>query len=208
MRPPKRLDRRSLLKVTGAAGLAALVAGCGGPDEEPEEVDDPEEEEEEPGDDPEDEEENGDADAEAWADVDEIVLEGRTEAWEGVEPEEIAGEENPTLVLTPGEEYTITWENADGDGHNIAIRDEDGQVIDDYSTDIMDEEGETQDLEFEATEEMAEYVCEPHEGTMLGEIEIAENGEDGEEEEEEAGDEEEPGDDEEEQDVEENDDDV
>ncbi|MFC6766074.1 cupredoxin domain-containing protein [Natrinema soli] len=123
--------------------------------------------------------------AEGFQEADEILLEGRIEGWTGVEPNVISGQTNPTLVFVEGETYQITWENADGAGHNIEIRDEGDEVVDDYSTDVMAEEGETQTLEFEATSEMAQYVCNPHEDTMVGDIEIeseedaAENGEDG-----------------------------
>ena len=124
-----------------------------------------------------DEEPDEEPDEDAWADVDEIVLEGRTGGWEGVEPEPIAGEQNPTLVLTAGQEYTLTWTNADGLPHNVAIYDEDGETVEDYVTEFMDEEGESQDLEFEATDEMAEYLCQTHPNTMVGAIEIVEDGE-------------------------------
>lgn len=103
----------------------------------------------------------------------EIMLDGQVEAWTGVEPEEIADEENPTLVLTSGDSYEITFENADGQQHNLEIVDENDEVVDDYETDIVEEEGDTETLEIdEVTDEMAEYVCRPHEGTMRGEIDV------------------------------------
>ncbi|MCU4972125.1 plastocyanin/azurin family copper-binding protein [Halobacteria archaeon AArc-m2/3/4] len=214
----KRFSRRSIVKLTGASAVTALIAGCGGPETEDEADDDGTGDEAAPGEDEEngdvgadeeeaededengaaeddeeeaeDEDENGAAEddegedeeedeengngngAEDWGDVDEIVLDGYTAGWEGVEPEMIEGEENPTLELTAGTEYEITWENADGDPHNIEIWDDDDEVVDDYQTEIIDEEGETQTLEFEATEEMAAYVCEVHIGTMIGDIEV------------------------------------
>jgi len=66
----------------------------------------------------------------------------------------------------------LTWENIDGAGHNLQIWDENGEVVDDYETEIMEEEGETQTLEIEASEEMAQYLCMPHQTTMIGDIEF------------------------------------
>ena len=100
----------------------------------------------------------------------ELVFDGDTRAWIGREPADIEGEENPTLELEAGKTYTFTWENADGALHNIVFRDEDGDHLEE--TELMDEEGETQSLEFEATEEMAEYYCEIHPSTMVGDVEI------------------------------------
>lgn len=107
-----------------------------------------------------------------WAEVDEIVLDGFTAGWEGIEPAPIEGETNPTLVLTEGVEYDLVWENADGQPHNIEIHDGDGEVVGDYSTEIVEAEGERQTLAIEATAEMAEYVCVVHPTTMVGPIEI------------------------------------
>lgn len=203
-----RTTRRTVLSASGAIGLAALLAGCtddGGPGEEGEEEDpaaedeedepaaDEEEEpaadeEEEPAADEEEEEdtdgdeeeEDTDGDGEAIEPDTQIVFEAQTQAWLGVEPEEIADEENPTLTLQEGETYEIGWEEGDGAQHNIEIRDEDDEVVDDYSTEISEEGGEDQFIEFEATDEMAAYACEPHEDTMYGDIEL-EAAEDGEE---------------------------
>ncbi|MFC4987547.1 cupredoxin domain-containing protein [Saliphagus infecundisoli] len=111
-----------------------------------------------------------------WTEGDEIVLDGFTAGWEGVEPAAIEGETNPALVLTEGVEYDLVWENADGQPHNIEIHDGDGEIVDDYSTEIVEEEGETQTLTIEATAEMAEYVCIVHPTTMVGPIEIDDDG--------------------------------
>ncbi|OIB59065.1 hypothetical protein BBD46_06055 [Natrialba sp. SSL1] len=103
----------------------------------------------------------------------EIMFDGLTEGWVGVEPEEIEDEENPTLILTEGDAYEITFENIDGAEHNIEIVDEDDEVVDEYETDTNSEEGETETLEIdEVTDEMAEYVCRPHQETMRGEIDV------------------------------------
>ena len=140
--------RRALAATAGAVSLS--VAGCLGDDD--------------------DEEPDDDTDEEAWEGVTEIYLEGWTPGWEGVEPEVIEGETNPTLVLSEGETYELTWENMDGDNHNFVLLDDAGDNLEE--TELMGEEGETQSLEFEATSEMVEYHCEPHAGTMVGDVEI------------------------------------
>ncbi|QFU83601.1 cupredoxin domain-containing protein [Natronorubrum aibiense] len=114
-----------------------------------------------------------------------IELGAEVQAWMGQAPDQIADEENPTLVLQEGESYQFTWENLDGQEHNLEIVDDNDEVVDDYSTENMGEEGETQDLEVdEITSEMVEYVCRPHESSMRGEIQIesGNGGENGEEE--------------------------
>ncbi len=111
--------------------------------------------------------------SDAWTGVDEIVLSATTAGWKGVEPEPIEGEENPALVLEAGREYVLSWKNEDGQPHNIEIWDESGDLVDDYGTELMEEAGTTQSLEFEASAEMAEYVCEIHAGWQKrGRIEI------------------------------------
>ena len=97
-----------------------------------------------------------------WTAVDEVRLSADTTGWEGLEPPVIAGEMNPTLVLTEGREYTITWENADGVPHNIELWDDEEAIVGEYETELMEEEGETQSLSFEATPEMVEYTCSIH----------------------------------------------
>lgn len=103
----------------------------------------------------------------------EILLDGQTDGWIGVEPDSITDEENPTLVLTAGDSYEITFENVDGGDHNLEIVDEDDDVVDEYETDTIDEEGDTETLEIdEVSDEMIEYVCRQHDETMRGEIEV------------------------------------
>ncbi|MCU4925644.1 plastocyanin/azurin family copper-binding protein [Halobacteria archaeon AArc-dxtr1] len=99
-----------------------------------------------------------------------IEFDGITSGWIGIEPDEIAGVSNPTLVLEEGEVYEIGWSMGDGTFHNIAIRDEEAQIVDNLRTPEVSDPGEDQWLEFEASEEMAQYVCEPHSGLMVGEI--------------------------------------
>ncbi|MDG5819263.1 twin-arginine translocation signal domain-containing protein [Natronococcus sp. A-GB7] len=170
MRDSTRATRRNVLKTAGAVGATAFIAGCNGNGND--EPDDEEPDDEEPAND-EEPDENG----EAIEPGTRIEFDAQTAGWVGIEPEEIADEENPTLTLQEGEEYEIGWEEGDGSQHNIEIRDEDDEVIDDLETEITDEGGDDQFLEFEASEEMATYVCEPHETTMVGDIEIEGNGE-------------------------------
>lgn len=54
------------------------------------------------------------------------------------------------------------------------IVDADGAEL--VRTDIMETEGETQSVEFEATEGMAEYYCEVHPESMRGSIEVGDGG--------------------------------
>lgn len=60
----------------------------------------------------------------------------------------------------------------DGGMRNIAVRNETKQVVNSAKTTTMRDRGKTQTLEFEATEEMHEYVCEPHPRAMMGHIRV------------------------------------
>lgn len=115
---------------------------------------------------------NGDSDLSKWDGVETIRMLGNASGWIGVEPEMIADEENPTLVLVEGEQYEFIWENDDGAGHNIEFHDENGDIVNEYSTDVIRGTGEEQTLELEATSDMAEYVCSPHITEMVGEVQI------------------------------------
>ncbi|SFC33649.1 Tat (twin-arginine translocation) pathway signal sequence [Halobiforma haloterrestris] len=152
-------SRRTFLKAAGAAGATVLVAGCSGNDGDG---------------DGEDETENGNEDdgGSDGFEIDpgtQIELDGQTAGWEGLAPGDIEGEQNPTLILQEGEDYEIGWTQGDGSQHNIEIRDDGGDVVDDLSTEQV-AEPEDQWLEFTASSEMASYVCNPHETTMIGDI--------------------------------------
>lgn len=57
--------------------------------------------------------------------------------------------------------------------HNPEIRDESGEVIDDYQSDDADEEGESTTLEgVVASEGMMTYICLYHESTQVGSIAV------------------------------------
>lgn len=150
-------SRRTLLKIAGVSGVA-LLAGCTADEEEPDE------EEAEADDDTADED---------WGDVEEFSFEGRVQAWTGLEPAMIEGEDNPTITLVDGQEYDFRWVNADGVLHNLEIRDENGDIIDEYQSDDVDEEGEEATIEgVTATEEMTTYICQYHESSQVGDIEV------------------------------------
>lgn len=143
-------NRRWFLKAVGATAATAAVAGCIGDDDDDDDIG------------PDD-----------WEGVTEIVVDGYADRWEGVEPEFIEGVENPTLYLTEGTEYTITWVNADGLLHDLQIWDDDDNLVDDYASDETSTEGEEIDMDFTASSEMAQYACTYHwtQG-QIGPIEI------------------------------------
>ncbi|AHF99854.1 hypothetical protein HALLA_14725 [Halostagnicola larsenii XH-48] len=185
MERPDSIARRRALALAGSATATALAAGCLSDDEAA--ADDGETSSDDGSDngdsddaaerdeaDEDDESTETDAKGDAWADVEEIRLSATTSRFEGVEPEFIEGEENPTLVLTEGEEYVITWVNADGKSHNLELWDEDETVVDGHSTEVMGEKNETRSLEFEADAAMSEYICRIHvDWGKRGDIEIA-----------------------------------
>jgi plastocyanin len=100
-----------------------------------------------------------------------IELGGDTGGWIGRSPESIAETRNPTLELEPGQTYEIVWENVDGARHNVVILSEGGERL--VRSELIAQEGATQTVEFEATAEMSEYLCEAHPETMIGGIETA-----------------------------------
>lgn len=161
------IARRTIVRAVGLAASTAALAGC--IDEST--VDDPDGstgEGAQPSDDGADEDASDDADDAPL----EIELYGNTGGWEGLAPASIKGVENPTLHLEPGATYRLGWTDGDGAAHNIEIRNGDGEVVDDLATDVTDEPRDDQLLAFEASEEMAGYVCDPHQSIMRGEIRV------------------------------------
>ncbi|SEH11280.1 hypothetical protein SAMN04487967_0279 [Natronorubrum sediminis] len=137
--------RRTVLGVTGASVATIATAGCLGSD-----------------------------DAEAFEIDPEttIVIEGYNSHWEGVEPEEIEGSENPTFVLEEDERYEIEWINGDGMEHDLQLWDDGDAIVDDLATDTMADEGERDVLEFTATAELSSYVCSLHARRQIGEFDV------------------------------------
>jgi hypothetical protein len=148
--------RRTVLKAAGASTFAIAGAGCLGDDDG-----------DDGGENGDDDNGNGEFEIDPGA---EIVLDGYSSHWEGIEPSEIEGEENPTLVLEDGEEYTMEWINADGIDHDLQIWDDGGDLVDDLATDTLSGEDESASLEFTADAEMATYVCEYHESSQIGDL--------------------------------------
>ena len=115
------LPRRRLIVTSGTIGVT-LFAGCGGSEDDSNS--DGTDYSDSNGDDTGEAEPNGDDDAgtdDDWTDVDEFAFEGRIQAWTGIEPDVIDGEDNPTITLTEGNEYDFRWGNADGVTHNMEI---------------------------------------------------------------------------------------
>ncbi|WP_158056920.1 cupredoxin domain-containing protein [Halorussus halophilus] len=95
---------------------------------------------------------------------------GEVQAWQGRAPESISGQSNPTMQLTAGQEYQVVWENLDGQPHNFALQDAEGNNI--VSSNIISEQGATQTVTFTASEAMEQYICEVHPTTMVGDVEV------------------------------------
>ncbi|RKD93906.1 cupredoxin domain-containing protein [Halopiger aswanensis] len=160
------VSRRKALKVTGAAATTALVAGCGGGGNGNGNGED--------GGNGDDSGNGGGSDGTEIEPGTTIELDAQTTEWTGIAPDSIADASNPTLILTEGETYTIGWPQGDGGTHNIELRNDSGEVVEDYETETTNEEepGDSQMIEFEATSEIVEYVCRPHESQMVGEIQV------------------------------------
>lgn len=107
-----------------------------------------------------------------WGDVEEIVLEADAGGWRGLEPDAIAGERNPTLVLYESREYGITVRNGDGEPHVLELRDADGAVADEHRTNAVEARGETQTLRARATLGIAGHACGAHADSTSGEIDV------------------------------------
>ncbi|WP_255171178.1 twin-arginine translocation signal domain-containing protein [Natrononativus amylolyticus] len=140
--------RRSVLKWSGGAVVAATLSGC----TETATV------------------------YEVWGGVAQIVLECYTDGWRGVEPAIIEDVQNPTLVLYESHEYEITMRNGDGEAHSLEIRAGDQTVDSDYQTSLTDERGETETVAIEGVPWMTEYVCKVHSQTECGVVDVRPEG--------------------------------
>ncbi|WP_408960101.1 PKD domain-containing protein [Natrinema sp. 74] len=135
-----------MLALTGAATSTAFVAGFADTD-------------------------TGDSDGVEIEPDTQIEFYGQTSGWIGIAPDAIADERNPTLILQEGESYEIGWTRGDGAQHNIAIQNENDEVVDDLATEVVTDP-EDQWLEFEASSEMVSYLCEVHPTSMVGDIQV------------------------------------
>ncbi|WP_227375215.1 hypothetical protein [Haladaptatus halobius] len=97
-----------------------------------------------------------------------IILGGRVNYWLGLNPEVIAGAENPTLGLVPDEEYRLIWINLDGNRHAFQILGEGGDLLE--STGDTAQQGATREMTFRADEDMRRYRCRYHPNSMRGDI--------------------------------------
>ena len=162
---PNSTGRRTFLSAVAGSLTAVSVAGClddGASDDgdEPEPVVDAADSL------------VGDTDPDAWRAVGEIRFDGYVGGWVGAAPSAIDRVENPTLVLVAGQKYEITWENMDGVHHNIAFWDANRDVVDEYTTEGNEAVGEVETLEFEATPEMENYLCEYQQVGQIGAVRV------------------------------------
>ncbi|WP_135828410.1 outer membrane protein assembly factor BamB family protein [Halorussus halobius] len=105
-------------------------------------------------------------------DVDaEFSFGGAIAGWTGRAPSSIEGETNPTMELEAGNRYRVVWENVDGAPHDFVIQNGDGDRI--VGTEVFAQQGETYTLTFEATEEMAQYICTVHPNSMVGDVAVS-----------------------------------
>lgn len=103
-----------------------------------------------------------------------IRLGAETAGWQGQAPSDIEDETNPTISLQAGTTYDLTWENLDGEEHELIAEDADGNEI--AVSDESEQEGETVSMTLEITQEMAgrsgTYYCEYHPEAMRGEFSV------------------------------------
>ena len=146
MRDPTDHDRtrRLVLKALGATGATTALGGLAAAQ-----------------DDDDDDDDDGD-------DERRIVLGGQVDYWFGIYPDAIQGEENPTLYLEPGRQYSITWLPIDEQTHQFQILDDGGNVL--VETDSAEGFVSVLTIGFTASEEMAVYRCEYHPESMQGRI--------------------------------------
>ena len=97
-----------------------------------------------------------------------FVLGGETSGWQGLAPASIDGTVNPTLNMTAGQVYDVTWVNFDGAPHNVVIADQQGNVV--AETPVISGEGAAQSLLFEAPPDAGTYYCVVHPSSMRGQI--------------------------------------
>lgn len=98
-----------------------------------------------------------------------VRLGAKAGGWVGKAPKAIAGKQNPTLTLTPGQQYTVEWTNLDGKEHELLVVDGSGKTLE--KSDDAKEQGKTVSLTFTASKEMSQYFCEYHPQAMRGDVE-------------------------------------
>ena len=88
--------------------------------------------------------------------------------WVGQSPGSIEGVTNPTLEMIPGETYEVIYENLDGITHDFQILDTDGSTV--VDGDEVSDSGDTNSVQFTASEEMTDYRCRYHPSSMVGTV--------------------------------------
>jgi len=95
---------------------------------------------------------------------------GEVAAWNGREPSDIADAENPTIELQAGQEYEFWFENIDGEPHNMTIQDGNGSAV--VQSSLITSQGGTASVTFTATSQMSQYICTIHPTTMVGDLNV------------------------------------
>ncbi|WP_458188200.1 cupredoxin domain-containing protein [Haladaptatus sp. NG-WS-4] len=111
------------------------------------------------------------ASARTSAQAETFRLGGEVVAWHGREPQRIADQDNPTLQVEAGQQYRVVWENVDGQPHNFQILDSNDNAL--LTSETIQQQGATQTVTFTASPEMAQYRCQIHPTTMLGEMQVS-----------------------------------
>lgn len=117
-----------------------------------------------------------------------ILLGGQVEYWFGLYPAQqgggggdgnaldVQGNQNPTLNLRAGQQYTVVWINMDGQPHDFVVLDGNGNPIEATRTEIVERQGATRAVTFTARQNMAEYYCSVHPQSMRGGIQLGGGG--------------------------------
>lgn len=99
-----------------------------------------------------------------------IKLGAYLSGWFPTSGESLPRKRNPTLELEAGKRYELQWTNGDGVGHDLIIRNENGNWV--AGTEMGFGTGTTKSFTFTATEEMLSYYCTVHPVQMRGDIAV------------------------------------
>jgi len=95
---------------------------------------------------------------------------GSVPAWVAQAPQEIQGQENPTLPIEAGKTYEVVWVNADGAPHNWFMETENDETL--VRSDTIVDAGSWQTVKFVASDNMWQYYCQYHPVAMRGDLEF------------------------------------
>ncbi|WP_435156443.1 cupredoxin domain-containing protein [Haladaptatus sp. DFWS20] len=146
-----RTSRRTALKLTGSAVTSTVFAGCTGSL-------------------PGSGESKEDSGSKKKGKGKEIRLGAKQNGWQGRAPKSIKGKKNPTLILQPGQKYTLIWENLDGKEHELYIVNKKDKPV--VKSEDAEEKGKTVSTTFTASKKMVQYYCEYHPQSMRGDIKL------------------------------------